>query len=124
MNDSDVNQIALATFLDDYCITSKDKTLSRGYLDSLGSLLAHGQSSSDLSKAAMVAALASFANKIGDPRLLHRAKESYSDLLVAFQSTMSNRVTASTIESLATAVLLGLYEVISKTQVYALVFAQ
>lgn len=108
-----MDQIALNTFLDDYCVRSKDKNFSRGYLDSLGSLLAHEAPSSDLAKAARVAALASFGNKISEPILLHRAKESYSDLLVSFQSTVSDPVTANTIESLATAALLGLYEVIN-----------
>jgi hypothetical protein len=110
-NDSEIEQMALAAFLEDYCISSKNKALSRGYLDNLGSLLAHGEPSSDLAKATKIAALANLGNKLGEPGLVYQAKLSYLDLLVSFQVTMSNPATANTIESLAAAVLLGLYEV-------------
>lgn len=115
-NDNDFEQIALAAFLEDYCISSRNKALSRGYLDSLGSMLAHGKPSSDLAKAAKIASLASLGNKLGEPGLVHQAKLSYLELLVSFQTTISKPATANTIESLATAVLLGLYEIISATE--------
>lgn len=101
----------LADFLDDYCIVSRNKSLSRGYLDNLRSLLANAGPSSDITKAAMVAGLASIGNKLGEPDLVHEANILYSDLLGSFQVTMSRGATSNTIESLTTAVLLGLYEV-------------
>ena len=107
----EAEQAALASFLDDYCVSSKDKTLSRGYLDNLEYLLAHGDLSSDLANATKAASLASLGNKLGEPDLLLRAKASYSELLASVQQTMSNSTTSKTLESLATAVLLGLYEV-------------
>jgi hypothetical protein len=113
-NDSGIEQRALAAFLDDYCIVSKNKSLSRGYLDDLESLLAHAGPSSDIAKAAKIAAFASLGNKLGEPDLIHRANMLYSDLLRSFQVTMSKAATSNTIESLATAVLLGLYEVCLK----------
>ena len=85
--------------------------MSRGYLDDLESLLAHAGPSSDIANAAKIAAFASLGNKTGDPHLIHRASILYSDLLCSFQVTMSNAATSNTIESLTTAVLLGLYEV-------------
>ena len=110
-NESEIDHRALALFLDDYCIVSKDKSLSRGYLDDLPSLLAHTGLSSDTAKAAKIAALASLGNKVGESNLVHRANMLYSDLLSSFQVTMSKAATSNTIESLTIAVLLGLYEV-------------
>ena len=85
--------------------------MSRGYLDNLGALLASGDPSSDLAKAAKAASLASLGNKLGKPGLMLRAKASYSDLLVSFRRSMSHSTASNTLESLATVVLLGLYEV-------------
>ena len=111
LNDSEIEHRALSAFLYDYCIVSKNRSLSRGYLDDLESLLADAGPSSDIAKAAKIAAFASLGNKIGEPDLIYRANLLYSDLLRSFQVTMSNATTSNTIESLTTAVLLGLYEV-------------
>lgn len=110
-NVSELERRAVAIFLESFCVHSENKALSRGYLDNLGYLFTCSESSSDLAKAAKVTALAHLGNKIGEPGLIHRARLSYLDLLVSFKVTMSNPATASTIESLAAAVLLGLYEV-------------
>jgi hypothetical protein len=85
--------------------------LSRGYLYDLESLLAHAGPSSDIAKAAKIAAFASLGNKIDEPDLIYRANMLYSDLLRSFRVTMSKAATSNTIESLTTTVLLGLYEV-------------
>jgi hypothetical protein len=110
-NGIEIEQRALSTFLDDYCVVSKDRSLSRGYLDDLEWLLASAGPSSDITKAVRIASFVSLGNKIGEPYLLHRANMMYSELLCSFQITMSRETTSNTIESLTTAVLLGLYEV-------------
>ena len=104
-------QYALALFLDDFSVVSRDRLVSRGYLHDLKSLLANAGPLSDVAKAARVAALASLGNKAGRPDIVRRASLMYSDLLSSFPVTMSDPSTSNTIKSLATAVLLGLYEV-------------
>ena len=113
-DDSEFEQRALAAFIDDYCIVSTNESLSRGYLHGLESLLTDAGPSSDIAKAARIAAFASLGNKTGDPDIGHRASELYLDLLHSFQITMSMAATSNTVESLTTAVLLGLYEVCHK----------
>jgi len=112
-NKSGVEQCALANFLDDYCIGSKNRSLSRGYLDDLGLMVSCAESSSDLLKAAKITSFVSFGNKTGDSYLIYQASIMYAELLYSFQSTMSKGATSNTIEALTTAVLLGLYEVCS-----------
>ena len=111
VNDPEIEQCALATFLDDYCIVSKDKSMSRGYLTDLESLLVNAGPSTDLARAVKVVALASLGNKLVDQDLALRAHILYSNLLSSFQVTMSKTTTSNTIESLTTVLLLGLYEV-------------
>lgn len=113
LNSNDLEQHVLAVFRDDYCIVPGDVALSRGYLRGLGSLLASAAPSSDVARAVKIVALASLGNKLDEPGLIHRAYASYPDLLRSFQVTMSKATTSDTIETLATAVLLGLFEVCS-----------
>lgn len=110
-DNSDYELHALAAFLEDYCIVSKNRMLSRGYLEDLRPLLASAEPSSNIQKAAKIVALASLGNKSGEERLTHQASLLYSDLLHSFQMTVSNSDTSNAAESLTTAVLLGLYEV-------------
>jgi hypothetical protein len=110
-NGSEIEQRALFTFLDDYCVVLKDKSLSRGYLNDLECLLASAATSSDITKSMGIASFANLGNKIGEPYLVHQANMMYSELLCFFQITMSREATSNTIESLTTAVILGLYEV-------------
>ena len=107
----EIEQRALSTFFDDYCVVSNDRSLSRGYLNDLECLLASAGPSSDITKAVRITSFASLGNKIGEPYLLHQANMIYSELLCSFQITMSRESTSNTIESLTTAVLLGIFEV-------------
>ena len=110
-DEEQVEKHALQTFFLDYCVTSTDRSLSRGYLDGLESLLLHAGPLSEVSQAAKIVALANLGNKSNSPGLLDRARLLYSQLLHSFQSTLSNPSTSPTIEVFMTAVLLGLYEV-------------
>lgn len=110
-DDAQIEQGALSTFFDDYCVESTDRTLSRGFLDGLKPLIVHAGQSSDVAQAAKIVALSGIANRMGRPGLVHRIKLLYIDLLGSFKTTLSNEVTSKTIESLMTAVMLGIYEV-------------
>ncbi|KEF60968.1 uncharacterized protein A1O9_02532 [Exophiala aquamarina CBS 119918] len=105
----------MAVFLQDYCVASKDPSISRGYLSSLQSMLLAGSSKSNLAEATRLGALASLGNKLGNPDITRRACLSYPELLRSFQATISRATAISTVESLTIVVLLGLYEMISAT---------
>jgi len=57
--------------------------------------------------------LANIGNKIGNTTYIERAKGLYSSLLRSFRLRISNEAIFTTVESLVTAALLGLYEVSS-----------
>lgn len=104
-DDVEIEQHALAAFVNDFCIVPKSKSLSRGYLDGLEDLLA--RPSLVLAKATNIAALASLGNKLDRPHLIRRAKTLYPDVLRTFQVTMSKLGSSNPAESLTTAVLWG-----------------
>jgi hypothetical protein len=110
-DEDDIEKHALQTFFVDYCVPSTDRSLSRGYLDGLQTLLFHAGHLSEISQAAKIVALANLGNKSNSPVLSDRARLLYSQLLHSFQRTISNPSTSPTIEAFMTAVLLGLYEV-------------
>ncbi|KIW46773.1 uncharacterized protein PV06_02411 [Exophiala oligosperma] len=115
-DEEQIDKHALQTFFVDYCVSSADRSLSRGYLDGLQTLLFHAGPQSEVSQAAKIVALANLGKKSNSPSLLERTRLLYSRLLHSFQRTISNPSTSSTIESFMTAVLLGLYEMISATE--------
>ena len=108
---SQLEQHALPTFFFDYCVISRDRSLSRGYLDGLETLLHHAGPSSDVGRACKIVALASLGNKLGRPKLVEKAKQLYAGLLSSFRMTISDPATSNTVESLMTSALLGVYEV-------------
>ncbi|EXJ90106.1 hypothetical protein A1O3_03175 [Capronia epimyces CBS 606.96] len=112
LDDAELEALSVNTFFADFCVPSRDRLLSRGFLDGLEPLVDHAGSSSDISKAVRVVALAATGNRNGRSGLLVKAKHIYGDLLRSFQTSISNPETANTAESLMVAVLLGLYEII------------
>ncbi|KIW60934.1 hypothetical protein, variant [Exophiala xenobiotica] len=105
-------------FLLDYSVISSDRSLSRGYLEGLRQLLVYCGPSSELSQAVTIVSFASYANKHSRPEISAEAKYLYFQLLQSFQRTISNVATSNIVEPLLTAVLLGLYEIISTTEAY------
>lgn len=110
-HDAALEREARELFLKDYSVISSDRTLSRGYLDGLRQLLVYTGSSSEVSRAVTIVSLASYGNKHQRPEICAEAKFLYFQLLQSFQKTISNVATFNIVESLVTAVLLGLYEV-------------
>jgi hypothetical protein len=107
-----IEQEARLMFFDDYCIVSSNQDLSRGYLHGLKAMISEAGPSSELTQACTIVSLANIGNKLGNPTYLERAKGLYSSLLRSFRLRISNEAIFTTVESLITAALLGLYEVI------------
>lgn len=101
----------IQAFLYDYCITSTNHTLSRGYLDGLESMLSQAGHNSSLAMACRAVANANHGRKLCRPRLIARAEDTYQELLRALRIAIEYPDFAETPEALMIAMLLGLYEV-------------
>jgi hypothetical protein len=108
-----IEREARSAFFDDYCTVSSNQDLSRGYLHGLQTMISEAGPSSELAQACTIASLANIGNKIGNTTYIERAKGLYSSLLRSFRLRISNEAIFTTVESLVTAALLGLYEVSS-----------
>ncbi|KAK9481539.1 hypothetical protein V1527DRAFT_486508 [Lipomyces starkeyi] len=115
LNWAEIESLAVQTFISDYCISSSDRTVSRGYLNGLESLIEKAGSESSIAKSCKIISLANLGKKAASPMLLQKAETLYFDLLPSFRWTISSEGKSATIHSLLTAVLLGLYEVITST---------
>jgi hypothetical protein len=111
LNWPEIESLASQTFISDYCISSSNRTVSRGYLNGLESLIAKAGPASTVSQSCKIISLANLGKKAASPMLLQKAETLYFDLLPSFRWTISNEGESTTIQSLITAVLLGLYEV-------------
>ena len=111
MTGSQIEQRSLELFFEDYCIESKDRSISRGFLDGIKLLIVYAGQSSDLAQAAKIVALAGVGLRTGRKDLISRTKKKYGILLASFQSNLCAKLGVNSVESLMTAVLLGLYEV-------------
>lgn len=109
--DAQIEYRALADFFRDYCLTSKNRSLSRGFLNGLQSLVCAAASSSDIAQASKIVAFANFSKQSCQPRLAEKAKTLYYRMLHTLQSTISDTTKSDTVELLISIVLLGLYEV-------------
>lgn len=106
-----IEQEARLAFFDDYCIVSSNQGLSRGYLHGLQTMISKAGPSSELTQACTITSLADIGNKLRSTTYIERAKGLYSSLLRSFRLRISNEAIFTTVESLITAALLGLYEV-------------
>lgn len=123
LNWPEIESLAFQTFISDYCISSSNLTVSRGYLNGLESLIQKAGPASSIAQSYRIISLANLGKKADSPMLLQKAKTLYFDLLPSFRRTISNEDKFTTIQSLITAVLLGLYEVsISCTKVICMLF--
>ena len=111
LTDAEIEARAIHYFFDQYCIESRDRSVSRGFLDGFPRLIAATGPDSDLAQAAKLVILTSMGNRIPRPAALERTRQSYANLLARFSMTLADPATAGTTVSLMTAVLLGIYEV-------------
>lgn len=109
--DEQMESSALASFLYEYCLIPRNRSLSHGYLDGLETLLARARPSSGLAQATNAVALASFGNRLNRPDLVVKSRLIYTGMLNSLQNMVSDTKMARTAEALLTVVLLGLYEV-------------
>lgn len=105
-------------FFDDYRVYSPDQAVSRGYLNGLPDMISKAGLNSDVTKACTTIALASLGKKVSDQSIFERAQRMHTLLLRSFSLSISSGDTFVSVESLITATLLGLYEIIIKTDFY------
>jgi len=77
-------------------------------------MIAKAGPSSELAQACTIITLANLGKKLGNALYIERAESLYSLLLQSFRLSISNEAIFTTVESLITAALLGLYEVSSQ----------
>ncbi|KAK5945487.1 hypothetical protein PMZ80_002692 [Knufia obscura] len=109
--------VLLEDFLHGFCIKSKDHNLSRGYLDGLPRLLEHGNTNTNVSKAANAAALGFAGMRYQRRDLLVEAEKAYASLLRSFRKTIVEIEDSTRIDTFMTTVLLGLYEIMTATDI-------
>ena len=111
ISDEKVEEFALRAFFYDYCISSTNPSLSKGYLNGLESMLHFLGWQSDLAKACKVVAFANHGIMKCRPVLSRKAGVLYHDLLGTLAKAIQDPANGNSIASLTIAMLLGLYEV-------------
>lgn len=103
---------ALELFVSDFVIEAPDSTVSRGFLDGMQNVLKILDPSSPLVQSAKLVALANVATRQSHKELLEYVEVYHGELLRAYQQALApSEGPDVSIETLYTAVLLGLYEV-------------
>ena len=105
------NSFFLKGFIKDFVVEPASRDISRGFLDGFSSMLSTAGPSSDLARAAAIVESTVLRNRHGYSNRDDHAVSEYCDLLRSFQTTLSNPGKSPSMQTLATAVLLGLYEV-------------
>ncbi|KAK9241614.1 hypothetical protein V1506DRAFT_575255 [Lipomyces tetrasporus] len=77
--------------------------------------MAKASPSSELAQACTIIVLANLGNRLRNAMHINRAESLYCLLLRSFRLSISNEAVFTTVESLLTAALLGLYEIITST---------
>ena len=115
LDDDHIEIQALNIFFKDFCIRSRDLSTSRGFLDGLESNILNRDSSAqaavDVEECAKIIAMAALGRRLERPDLIQRTGERYGELLLSFRRTLARKDSIASTEILATAVLLGIYEV-------------
>ena len=106
-----IESLALDIFFREFCVLSTDRHISRGFLHSFQDLIAQQDKSLDMTQAAKAVGLAAVGNRLQRRSLIRTSEQWYSAVLYSFQRTITGSGTACTQQSLATAALLGIYEV-------------
>lgn len=117
VSEDQFDEFALRAFSDNYCISSTNHALSRGYLSGLGRMLRQLGWRSNLAKACKVVAFAHHGNIWHRPGLKRKAQILYYELLGTLANAIESSTHAHTAETMTIALLLGLYEVcLSRTR--------
>ncbi|KAF7562647.1 hypothetical protein G7046_g1481 [Stylonectria norvegica] len=116
VGDAKLEETALRIFVAEFVVESRDREHSRGFLDGMQTLLTSVDPESSLASAAKLVVLASIGNRTGRASLAKRTQLKYGQLLQKFTESLSKEKGAVSIESLYTAVLLGIYEIIVSSE--------
>lgn len=108
---SESNALSLRAFFYDFCITSPNPAISRGYLSGLEMLTYRAGSKSNLVKACQTVAFATHGKPLNRPTLVHKASVFYEELIGALAQALQNTVLAKNKETRFCAMLLGIYQV-------------
>ena len=111
VSEHEFDEFALRAFFDNYCISSTNHALSRGYLGGLERMLHHLGWRSNLAKACKVVAFAHHGVMLHRPGLTRKAEMLYHELLGDLAKAIESSTHAHTAETMTIALLLGLYEV-------------
>ncbi|KIW10800.1 hypothetical protein PV08_10099 [Exophiala spinifera] len=111
--DINTEACALSAFFQHFTDVSRDPTISRGYLDGLEDLFRCADSDAHIQQACRIMAFACLGSRLKMPALLVQARSLYIKLLHSFSRSLLKLSSQDVIESLVTAVLLGLYELVT-----------
>ena len=111
ISEDESDETAFLAFFDNYCISSTNHALSRGYLGGLERMLHHLGWRSNLAKACKVVAFAHHGIMLHKPGLTRKAGILYHELLGNLAKAIESSTHAHTAETMTIALLLGLYEV-------------
>lgn len=103
--------LSLRAFFYDYCITSTNRNLSRGYLSNLEMMAYRRGPKSELVKACQAVSFTAHGKPLNRPQLMHKASMFYQELLGFMAKTVQSPASAEAVETKCIAMLLGLYEV-------------
>lgn len=105
------NTLALRAFFYDYCITSSNNSLSRGFLSSLETMTQRLGPESNVTKACLAVSFASHWRPMNRPVFLRKAEAFYQELLGSLAKAIDNPSSTNIREAKLVALLLGLYQV-------------
>ncbi|PON27729.1 hypothetical protein TGAM01_v203496 [Trichoderma gamsii] len=111
-DDEALERLALDIFLTEFTTKAADRQASRGFLDGIQPLLKSDNPQSSLVCSAKTVALASIGIRLKRKSLIRKTERQYGDLLGNLHQSLYAETRCVSIETLYTAILLGLYEII------------
>lgn len=77
LNWPEIESLAVQIFISDYCISSSDRAISRGYLNGLESLIEKARLGLNIAKSYKIISLANLGKKAASPMLLQNSTLTY-----------------------------------------------
>lgn len=107
------DSLALRAFFYDFCFSSANPNLSRGFLSGLERHAYHLGPKSDLVKTCQAVSFATHGKPLNRPALVHKASIFNQKLLGSLAKALEDSACANAVETKCIAMLLGLYQVFS-----------
>ncbi|EPE28952.1 hypothetical protein GLAREA_00110 [Glarea lozoyensis ATCC 20868] len=115
-SEEESNWLSFRAFLYDFCVTSTNSDLSRGYLHDVEALVGRLGPASDLVKACQAVSFSCHGKVLRRPNLVYKSERLYQEVLGSFAKTINDPILANTTESKLVALLLGLYQIAATTE--------